>query len=78
MARSWFQDRPGILRTTTAFEPQSELTMSSLAGATYIEMVIATSAFRLGMEGRRFALENIGFQNPLVLRPSNDDKAGTR
>ena len=40
-------------------------------------MVIATSAFRLGMEGKRFALENIGFQNPLVLRPSNDDKAWT-
>ncbi|CAK9054933.1 unnamed protein product [Durusdinium trenchii] len=43
-------------------------------GATYIEMVIATSAFRLDMAGKKFALENIGFQNPLVLRPSNDDK----
>ncbi|CAJ1440834.1 unnamed protein product, partial [Effrenium voratum] len=43
-------------------------------GATYIEMVIATSAFRLDMANKKFALENIGFQNPLVLRPSNDDK----
>ena len=35
-------------------------------------MVIAISALRFGMIGKRFALENIGFQNPLVLRPIDD------
>eukprot|EP00439_Symbiodinium_sp_Y106_P082790 s190_g22.t1 len=44
-------------------------------GATYIEMVIAISALRFGMMGKRFALENIGFQNPLVLRPIDDKES---
>jgi hypothetical protein len=41
-------------------------------GATYLETVIATAAFRLGYNGQKFAIKGVGFQSPLVLRPVGD------
>ena len=75
MEKSLYQD--GLLHPSAATADSASIQLHfsmSCAGATYIEMVIATCAFRYGMSGKRFALEGIGFQNPLVLRPS-DDKA---
>ena len=42
-------------------------------GATYIEMVTATAAFRMGKEHTKFSLVGIGFQNPFVIRPVNGE-----